>query len=247
MTDHQLIRDIEAAGYRCWPAAELVHYDGWQLRYADGFSRRGNSVYPAERSSRDYGEKLEWCRSWYADRGLQLVVRQNPATEADLDGVLAADGFTAEGRTKVMVASLSSGLRSQLATPARPSGEWWAAMADLWEIDAQRRPAWQNIINRIDRPAAYALVADGEAPIAAGLAVVDPPWVGLFEVIVARNQRRQGVGTELTRSLLAWGTSHGAERAFLQVVEENTSAIALYEALGFTHAYTYWYRRDPAV
>ncbi len=38
MTDLGLVREIEAAAYRAWPAREMIEYDGWQLRFADGFS-----------------------------------------------------------------------------------------------------------------------------------------------------------------------------------------------------------------
>jgi ribosomal protein S18 acetylase RimI-like enzyme len=239
------IAEIEAATYRCWPAAEVVEYDGWQLRYADGFSRRANSVYPAAPSTLDLGLKLDWCRSWYAERGLDLVVRQTPATEPGLDDVLAERGFTEEGRTDVMAMQLPVADGPPYLITGAPSALWWEAMAELWGIGADRREAWRAIIDRIDLPGGYGLVIDGNVPTAAGLAVADGPWVGLFEVVVADQWRRRGIGRDLTRSLMAWGKSQGAQQAFLQVVAQNLPAIEMYLRLGFTRTYGYWYRRAP--
>ena len=127
------------------------------------------------------------------------------------------------------------------------SGMWtWEAAAELWQISQEQRSAWRGIVDRIDHPAAFVQRWGTEGPHAAGLAVVVGEWLGLFEIIVRPDLRRNGIGSAVTRSLLTWGQQAGAERAFLQVVEDNKPAIALYEAVGFTAAYKYWYRRAPA-
>jgi ribosomal protein S18 acetylase RimI-like enzyme len=230
--------------YRSWPARELHDCDGWQLRYADGFSRRVNSVYPAAVSTVDHDDKLAFCREWYRERGLELVVRQTPATEPGLDRVLADSGYEMEGRTNVLVADVE-GIAGNDVMPVGPSADWWAAMADLWEIGPDRAPGWSGIIGRIDLPAAFGLISVAGAPAAVGLAVVAADLLGLFEIIVAPGHRRQGLGRSFTRSLVAWGTSKGATRAYLQVLEDNYPAISMYEQLGFRHEYSYWYRRAP--
>lgn len=240
-----LVAEIEMAAYRSWPARHLEEYDRWQLRYADGFSRRANSVYPAGVSTLDYDTKLAYCRGWFRQRGMGLVVRRTPGSEAGLDDALAERGFGLEGRTDVMVADLAGSAPGENPTLGlEPGPRWWEAMAGLWRIDRSLRRGWRGIIGRIDLPAAYGLVTDGQENVAAGLAVVDGTWLGLFEVIVAEERRRQGIGVEFTRSLLAWGRNRGAESAYLQVIQENEAAIAMYEALGFRCAYTYWYRRS---
>ena len=237
----ELARDIERSVYRSWKARECVEYDGWELRYADGFSRRGNSVYPVRESLLPYGEKLDWCRRWYADRGLDLVVRQTVASEAGLDDVLDEAGFTREGHTHVMVADMGEA-EGTLHVDRDPSPAWWTTTAGLWGFDLDRPDGWRAIVNRIDLPAGFVCV-DGEG---AGMAIVDGDWLGLFEIVVAPGTRRTGLGGSLTRSLLGWGRGTGAVRSYLQVVADNAVAIDFYESLGFEHAYTYWYRRDQA-
>jgi len=230
---------IEPTLYRSWKAREMHEYDGWQLRFADGFARRCNSVYPAGQSTLPILEKLQVCRRWYAQRGLDLLVRQTPASEDGLDEVLAASGFTLECPTDVMVGSVGKGGGELEVTPV-PTREWWATTARLWGFDLSSGGGWTGIINRIELPAGFVCI-DGEA---AGLAIVDGEWMGLFEVIVAPGARRRGLGSIVTDSLLTWGRGIGAQRAYLQVVAENTPAIKMYSRLGFEHAYSYWYRRD---
>ena len=239
MSATELAREIEAAVYRSWKSRVCVEYDGWQLRYADGFSRRGNSVYPSGSSSLPYDEKLEWCRRWYSERDLDLVVRQTIASESGLDDVLADAGFSLEGKTHVMTTDLGGYERHLPAADAATPG-WWAATAGLWGFDLTREDGWAAIINRIDLPAAFVVVDDK----AAGLAIVDGRWLGLFEIIVAPEERRSGLGRAVTESLLAWGEAEGAKQAYLQVVAENTTAIEFYRQIGFEQAYSYWYRRD---
>ena len=69
--------------------------------------------------------------------------------------------------------------------------------------------------------------------------------VGLFDLVTGPNVRRKGHGTSLISRLLEWGGAHGADRAYLQVVQSNAPAIHLYEQLGFQSVYEYWYRIPP--
>jgi ribosomal protein S18 acetylase RimI-like enzyme len=242
MTELGIVAEVEAAGYRSWPAREVVEYDGWQLRFADGFSRRGNSLLPIGPSSVDLDIKLDWCARWFADRSQSLVIRCTPLCEPGIDDELGKRGFSREGETHVMVAQLR-GDGGSLETGDVPTPEWWDAMATLWRIGPQSRAGWRGIIERISLPKVHAVTLIDSAPVAAGLGVLDGSWLGLFEVVVHPDRRRRGHGRDLTSSLLEWGRSQGAVGAFLQVVADSDHARALYESLGFRHLYTYWYRR----
>ncbi|WP_328848888.1 GNAT family N-acetyltransferase [Micromonospora zamorensis] len=70
-------------------------------------------------------------------------------------------------------------------------------------------------------------------------------WLGLSLIEVSPEARRQGLARQVIHELAAWGVSAGATRAFLQVEQHNTAAVALYQRLGFVTHHTYLTRVAP--
>jgi len=61
-------------------------------------------------------------------------------------------------------------------------------------------------------------------------------------VITDRTRRRQGLGSAMMRTGLAWAQARGATVAALNVQADNAAGKALYGALGYTRQYDYTYR-----
>jgi GNAT superfamily N-acetyltransferase len=55
----------------------------------------------------------------------------------------------------------------------------------------------------------------------------------LISMWVAPEARRQGIGAALVEAVAHWARTRGLKRLFLDVVERNTPAIALYARKGF--------------
>jgi GNAT superfamily N-acetyltransferase len=54
--------------------------------------------------------------------------------------------------------------------------------------------------------------------------------------------RRRGVATAILQHAASWATGQGAWRLYLQVEEDNLSALRLYRRLGFQPSHHYHYR-----
>jgi hypothetical protein len=73
-------RDLEELALTTWPASQQWLYDGWVVRFADGHTRRANSVNPLYPSLQDAAAKIMQCEQWYAERNLPTVFRLNSYT-----------------------------------------------------------------------------------------------------------------------------------------------------------------------
>ena len=60
--------------------------------------------------------------------------------------------------------------------------------------------------------------------------------VVLEDVIVADRYRGHGLGRRLVEHVMNWAAAHGLPRITLLADQDNSSALAFYESLGFTHS-----------
>ena len=83
------------------------------------------------------------------------------------------------------------------------------------------------------------------------LDAVDPnnaeDYIGLFDIVVAKEHRNQGIGSLLIKHIFKLGKICGAQKAYLQVILNNPAALRLYQKLGFKEKYRYWYRKKITI
>ncbi|HVO44114.1 MAG TPA: GNAT family N-acetyltransferase [Aggregatilineales bacterium] len=240
-----MIRFLEELSFNAWPALQTLHYDGWLVRFADGFTRRANSVNPVYASTLPAIEKLRACEQIYAQRGIPITFKLTEAVyPADLDSVLASEGYTIDAPTSVQRLTLTGG-------DAIPRGvEWTAQLTDEWLSDYFRlngrdprfKPVMRQMIQTIFPATCFMSLRDAGAVVALGLGVLERGYLGLYDIVVAASHRQRGLGTTLVSGLLAWGKTNGAQHSYLQVMQQNTPAWRLYARLGFREIYHYWYR-----
>lgn len=70
-----MIRYLEELAINAWPALETKLYDGWVLRFADGFTKRANSISPIYDFSLPLQTKLNFCEKEYRSRNLPIVYK----------------------------------------------------------------------------------------------------------------------------------------------------------------------------
>lgn len=242
--DLALVRLLEATADRAWPPAEVQAHDGWELRATGpGIGRRVNCVAPWESGALPLEGKVRGVEAFYRDRGLAPTFKLTAASRPEgLEAFLAARGYRLDAPVLILTRPLDSPGAASPGLPSSPSDAWLAANAAVPSHYGAASEAFLALLSRIRPPQAFAAFHDGEEVAAIGMAVADGPWVGLFEIGTVPEQRRRGLATAAVEDLLAWGTGQGATGAYLQVMEANAPARALYARLGFQEAYRYWYR-----
>ena len=246
-----LARRVEEASLNAWPALHQVLFDGWVLRFTRGFTKRANSVTPLYASALPLLAKVRHCEELYAREGLRAIFRMTTIGEqTELDKVLSDRGYEVADPTRVLSLGLGRGdfglasgfeestLSSFLAT--------YGELSSSPDIDAvaagSAADLHATILRGIRSETVFGSLLDNGRPVACGMAVVDGEVAGLFDVVVHPDSRRRGHGRAVVESLLARASAIGARHAYLQVVEDNEAALALYETMGFERLYEYRYR-----
>lgn len=245
-----LVRRLEAAGFRAWPAAH-VRFDGsWQLRMTPGHpSKRLNCLVPLDPfDERDMEARLLSAEGAFAAHGLAAAVRQSPLCPPGLPGVLTGLGWHQGYETLVMTAELDD-LDLGTGMDHLPTHDIHRFAEACIRIDRARdttSATVASIIERIEPATGLFLMENADGPTAVGICVQDFDLAGIQQVVVDHVVRRQGIGRELVSSALRWARLRGARQAWLQVIAANSNAIALYRSMGFQPSYRYFYWQKEA-
>lgn len=221
------IRNLEHAAALAWPGVEHEVHAGWLLRSGHGSTRRANSAVPIEFSATP---PLAAIIDWYGTRGLP------PLLAAPDRLVRVPEGVPVDGENIVLVGDVLTG--DALTGDAEPSDP----SPDV-AITSRPDAAWRDVDQRgvpddvltavIDGEVAFATIPD--TAVARGAVTTAPDgtrWLGLSTVHVTPGARRNGAGRAICDALLAWGADHSATGVYVQVLPDNTAALALYEAMG---------------
>lgn len=237
--------DIERATIAAWPAALTEERDGWFYLAAGGVTGRVNAAWPLDWRGGDIEAAIDDVEAWYAARDLppRFKLTDGAFAPHDLPKHLARRGYEAVAPTLVMTKTLTEAgdPPHDVALTAAMSATFEQALReasrDTDEFDERRA-----IALRAPQPAAFATIGDERAQ-AIGMSALAGDMAGIFLMRTVAEARRQGHARRILAALLHWASSAGAGRAFLQVDADNTPAIALYEAFGFTTLTTYRFWR----
>jgi GNAT superfamily N-acetyltransferase len=183
----------------------------------------------------------------YRAHGLPPVWRLTPLAPPAIRGLLAAPAYRVIERSLLQVAPLPAGatLDPAVRIDSRPTARWIDAFARHSPVAPHHRETMQKMLLAMPT-AGFALVEQAGEPLAMAIGVVEGEHMGLFDVLVMPQARRQGLARRVTESLYAWAWSEGARFAYLQVVTTNAAALPLYAAQGFRTVYGYEYRVPAA-
>ncbi|MFH8472988.1 GNAT family N-acetyltransferase [Streptomyces sp. NPDC018000] len=235
---------------RAWQPVESEPLGDWQLRAAQGFTRRANSVLPLGDPGLPLDEALGRARQWYGERGLPAYIQTATGaegTQEQLCAELEQRGWRREVTAEVRIAALA------------PIGDLDADVSGV-RLSRDLDETWLSRYQRFDTPGPHVLEVlrggpsvwfasvpgdtGGAAPAAIGRCVVDGRWAGFMAVEVGPAYRRRGLATAVMTALARKALDEGASAAWLQVETDNEGARGLYEGMGFAVHHLYHHFRS---
>ena len=243
---------LELAANDAWPAPIQARLGGWFLRAAENWTGRANSALAVGDPDRTLEAAIDAVEQWYAAKGQRPMINTPMPLAAPVNAALDARGWGARPLTLVQTGAVQALVAD--VTPRRdlPPVELADTPTDAWyEMIAAHKgtlpAAARQILTGVPE-VVFASVQDesGSLLAVARGAVTGPDrWLGVSLVQTVPAARRRGLGRHVMRAVAQWATQRGAARAYLQVEERNTGAVALYQALGFSTHHTYLTREAP--
>ena len=237
-------RQLERTMFRAWPSFEEIEHDGWVLRFADGYTKRANSVNPHFGSSLPLAAKIAKCEAAYRECGLPAIFRVTPFSQpVGLDEALEALGYEMHDPTLGMTRSLDCVSGGEPSPELIVSGEdWFEAFNEFRKLETFERDSHRRIIESSEGERVFAAISVDGKPRACGLGVLVDDAIGLFDLFTRESHRGCGLASSIVRLILERACEREARTGFLQVRSQNFPARRLYEGFGFEVAYPYWYR-----
>lgn len=204
-----------------FPGVETTPRGAWSIRWEpviEGRPRkRANSCLAIDDPGMPVADALEHVIAFYTDRDRPALVQVEVGSTVAQQVAAAGWEPVPDGDADFLVTSAAMLRRALPGTPFQ-EGDVFA----LTEETGRARVS----------------LSDGGAEWAHAQAAIDGDWLGIHDVYVDPQHRRQGLATQLMSELLDWGAAQGARTVWLHVETDNVPALALYEGLGFTRHHT---------
>ncbi|MEH3034033.1 MAG: GNAT family N-acetyltransferase [Aeromicrobium erythreum] len=239
--------DLIRVTSRGWPALESRPLGDWELRASAGFTGRANSVAVHGDPGLPVEAATDAVRAFYATRDLPPLAQV--VVGSAWDTRLRATGWTVTRSQRpgavVQVADLAAPAEHDPPDPqarvtTEPDDDWWRLYHRTGDTD-------RGVARRVlTGPSVVGFVHLGDPVVAVGRVVVTGEWAGLAAVEVDPAHRRRGLGRRVVTTSLAWAAARGADKAYLQTMQDNAAALALYAPFGFRDHHAYAYLEAPA-
>ncbi|MBN1469763.1 MAG: GNAT family N-acetyltransferase [Fusobacteriaceae bacterium] len=239
------IIEIELMMMRSWPALEEKTYDGWIMRFSEGYTKRANSINPMYESYFDLEEKYEYCRKLYEEKKLSMIFKIMEGDNfEEVDRFLENKGLPK--RELVIIKEIDIEEINYEVEKINISWGFDKKWFDFFSLENKLSFKEEKILKKIldkniDNNIYFSKEIKGEI-VACGMAVVEEARIGIFNIFVKENKRKKGYATEIIKGILVEARKINIRKGYLQVINNNEHAIKLYKKMGFREKYRTWYR-----
>jgi ribosomal protein S18 acetylase RimI-like enzyme len=239
---------MEEFSMNAWPALRTYVLDGWILRFAEGYTKRSNSISALyEGGEQDLADKIQKCEDLYRQAGQPVIFKMTPFVPSELDGLLEERGYRYVEPSLVMeLDDLSAVPEPSAAGEIRiddaVSRAWVDRLAVMNGMSAKAGDTTMKLFEQPLLATGFFTLYEQGAAVACGIGVTDRQYVGLFDIVTHPEHRNRGWGEQLIRHILKWGRERGTSGSCLAVLRDNPPANRLYEKLGYRASYPYGYR-----
>lgn len=245
----ELVRGLQERAARALPAEQIEMVEGWWLRHAPGVAWWVGTVLPhGDAEPGQLARRVIGAEKFCVARGATPRFQISPpACPEELDDVLAERGYSAVGKLSLQVAltarvvELEPTGSLEVRLDDRPTRAWFEVWRAVHGQDTDSDAEWA-MLGRVERPCAYAVATVAGEVLSVGRAVADGGWTGVFGMATLPRARGSGAGSNVLVALAHWAVANRADHLYLQVAQDNVSAIGLYGRAGFTELCEYHYR-----
>ena len=229
-----VLRDIEAAAVRGWPAIETVLVDGWLWRHTSGGSVRANSVATVTFDGDDVKTSIDDIESLArGNRVAACFTVSDVSVPEDLDARLAARGYVRGDDHVTMAKSIDAhaGHPDGVSIASTPSPEWIDVY--LSGLSSDRRAMAPRILQRLPSSARFVGASSGGRLISSGMTIPDGSVASVQCMATLAEARRGGGAQRVLAAIEHTAAQHGCKTIYLQASGDNHGALELYERMGF--------------
>ena len=242
------IRILEKKAAKGWAANETIEYDGWEMRFGNGYTGRANSVSVYEDSSKRMEDKVVYCENMYSSKGLPCEFKVTDE-DKELSQFLINRGYKVVTPSDVMILEIDEPedkeeIYKDVVFSDEPS-EWFDPyFAFEGFTDEKKIEAYKQFHENTKVEKLYVTVLKDGKPVAVASCAIEGEYSLLHNVIVDPAYRGLGLGRKLCLAAIYKSKELGAKYSYLQVIKDNSVAISLYNKLGYKKIYEYCYLKQ---
>lgn len=238
---------IEEMTLNAWPALQTVIHHGWLLRFANGYTKRANSISALySEQSMDLHAQILQCEKYYAQAGLDVIFKITPFNPPGLDSALDGMGYSLVEPSSVKVLddlnNIAIPTHDDILIQEHLDEGWLSNLGAITGLSDKKLAITRKLLSQSIISYGFFTLHDHSKPVACGIGSIEDGVLGLYDIAVLPSSRNKGFGKQLMLHILQWAKAKGVSSSYLQVVQQNVSANRLYDSLNYKEIYTYWYR-----